>query len=219
MYQAVLFDLDGTLLNTLADLHAGVNHALAAHSLPLRTEEQTKAAVGNGVRRLIMQSVPAQTPPALTEAVLRDFRAYYAAHSRVCTAPYPGILPLLNALSAEGRQIAIVSNKFDAAVKDISSYFFGGLVPVAIGEAEERGIRKKPAPDTVLEAMKQLHVQPSDAVYIGDSEVDIETARAAALPCISVTWGFRSEQQLREAGATRLIRTASELAALLSVAL
>lgn len=219
MYQTVLFDLDGTLLNTLADLHAGVNHALSTHSLPLRTQEQTKASVGNGVRRLIMQSVPEQTSPALAEAVLRDFRSYYATHSRVCTAPYPGILPLLNALDAEGRQIAIVSNKFDAAVKDISSHFFGRLISVAIGEAEERGIRKKPAPDTVLEAMRQLHAKPSDTVYVGDSEVDIETARAASLPCISVTWGFRSEQQLREAGAAVLVHTTSELAALLGVTL
>lgn len=216
-YQTILFDLDGTLLDTIEDLAASVNYALSTHRLPLRTVEQTRKAVGNGVRNLIIRSVPLGEAQPEFESVLACFRSHYAEHSLVKTKPYDGILSLLDKLGAEGAKIGIVSNKFDSAVKQISDYFFGNRVPVAIGEAEERGIRKKPSPDAVMEALRLLGSSPEEAVYIGDSEVDVETARNAGLPCISVTWGFRDRETLANAGASVYASTPEELAAVLGL--
>lgn len=219
MPNTLLFDLDGTLLDTLEDLSDAVNHVLALHSFPLRTLEQTRAAVGNGVRNLIIRSLPQGEQTPCFEQVLSDFRVYYAAHSLEKTRPYEGIPALLDALHASGRKVGIVSNKFDAAVKAISAHFFGDTVSVAIGEDEAHGVRKKPAPDAVFHALSLLGADAEDAVYIGDSEVDLQTARNAGIDCISVAWGFRTEKELISAGADAPLSTVQALAARLGVTL
>ncbi len=208
-YTIAIFDLDGTLLDTLDDLHAATNQALTNAGFPSRTREEVRAFVGNGVERLIRLALPQGTPERIVQTALADFKAIYAAACAIRTAPYPGILPLLDALRARGIRVAVVSNKFDAAVKQLCAHYFGDRVEVAVGE--HPGTRKKPAPDTVYEALHRLDADTAEAVYIGDSEVDIETARAAAIPCISVSWGFRDEACLRAAGATRIAHTAGEL--------
>ncbi len=210
-----LFDLDGTLLDTLTDLNASVNAALDAYHLPRRTLAQTRADVGNGVRSLLVRSTPQGEQTMHFEEILDTFRTHYAAHSLDATAPYPGVCTMLETLKAAQHRIGVVSNKFDQATKAICAHFFPGLIDVAIGEAEARGIRKKPHPDAVWEAIAALGGRREDAVYIGDSEVDVMTARNAGLPCISVTWGFRSEETLLDAGARTLIRSVPELTALL----
>lgn len=212
-YTSVLFDLDGTLLDTLGDLTAAMNRTLTRHSLPERTRQQMRAALGNGARRLMELSVPAGTDGALFETLLAEYNADYAAHCRIETAPYPGVDALLRQLHAQGRKLAIVSNKPDEAVRALRAEFFADTVPIAVGE--KQGIRRKPAPDTLLTAMAQLGAERSSTVYVGDSEVDIATARAAGLPCISVLWGFRDRDLLEQAGAQQFAANTGELARLL----
>ena len=204
-----IFDLDGTLLDTLEDLYRATNEALSHHSLPARTHDEVRMFVGNGVEILIRRAVPAGTDEATVTAVLADFKAVYAAICEEHTAPYDGIPELLTALRARGIRVAVVSNKFDAATKQLCARYFGELVEIAVGE--RAGIRKKPAPDTVFEVLRQLGMSADSAVYIGDSDVDIETARAAGMPCLSVTWGLRDEDFLIEHGATTLIHAPHEL--------
>ena len=211
-FQAVIFDLDGTLLDTLGDLAAAVNHALAAHGFPLRTKDEVREFVGNGIGNLIARSVPSGTDEPTTAACLADFRTYYAAHMMVHTAPYPGVIPLLDRLRAAGVAVGVVSNKIDFAVKALSAQYFGGVMQVAVGDDPAR--RKKPAPDSVLEAMRQLGVSREETVYVGDSEVDVETAKNAGVTCCAVKWGFRSEECLRAAGAQHI---AADAAALLNM--
>ena len=208
-YQAAIFDLDGTLLDTLEDLYRAVNYALSAHSMPLRTRDEVRMFVGNGVEMLIRRAVPEGSDEALILAVLGDFKTTYAAICKDHTKPYDGILPVLASLRERGIRVAVVSNKFDAATKSLCAEYFGELVEVAIGERAD--VRKKPAPDTVLEALRELGVTAKGAVYIGDSDVDIRTAENCGMDCISVTWGLRDEDFLVENGATTLVRTPSDL--------
>lgn len=210
-YKAAIFDMDGTLLNTLDDLAASTNAALAAHGMPLRTTDEVRRFVGNGIPNLIRRAVPAGTDEATQRAVFDTFCAHYAVHDADATAPYPGIIGLLEHLRAQGVLCAVVSNKGDFAVQALVEHYFDGLFGFAVGERE--GIRRKPAPDTVFAALKALGVEPGEAVYVGDSEVDVATAQASGLDCIAVTWGFRSVECLLEAGATTLVSTADELAA------
>ena len=212
-YTSVLFDLDGTLLDTLGDLTAAMNRTLTRHGLPERTRQQMRTALGNGARRLMELSVPAGTDGALFETLLAEYNADYAAHCRIETAPYPGVDALLQQLHAQGRKLAIVSNQPAEAVRALRAEFFADTVPIAVGE--KTGIRRKPAPDTLLTAMAQLGAERSSTVYVGDSEVDIATARAAGLPCISVLWGFRDRDVLEQAGAQQFAADAGELARLL----
>lgn len=212
-YTSVLFDLDGTLLDTLGDLTAAMNRTLTRHGLPERTRQQMRAALGNGARRLMELSVPAGTDGALFETLLAEYNADYAAHCRIETAPYPGVDALLRQLHAQGRKLAIVSNKPDEAVRALRAEFFAGTISIAVGE--KTGIRRKPAPDTLLTAMAQLGAERTSTVYVGDSEVDIATARAAGLPCISVLWGFRDRDLLEQAGAQQFAADTGELARLL----
>lgn len=207
--EAVLFDLDGTLLDTLQDLTDSVNYALNFCGMPQRAAEEVRTFVGNGVARLICLAVPAGTPPERETACLAVFQAHYLTNMEHKTAPYPGVVALLDSLRAAGCKIAVISNKFDGAVKGLCASYFGDRVSVAIGESE--GVAKKPAPDTVLRALSELEAAPDRAVYIGDSDVDILTARNAGLPCISVTWGFRSRALLLAHGATTLVDTVEEL--------
>lgn len=202
-YDTYIFDLDGTLLNTLNDLAASCNFALQKFGMPLRSVDEVRRFVGNGVRLLMERAVPGGALNPQFEQVLEAFREHYMLHQLDTTAPYPGVIDVLSALRREGRGMAVVSNKFYDATQALCRHFFGGIIDVAIGERE--GIRKKPAPDTVVEAMRLLGARVDSSVYVGDSDVDIETARNAGLPCISVLWGFRSREFLLEHGATTLV--------------
>lgn len=207
--KAVIWDLDGTLLNTLDDLAASVNAALAMNGMPLRSTEEVCAFVGNGIRKLMMRAVPdGEANPAFDKA-LEDFTRHYGTHSRDRTRPYDGILETLDRLSAAGVKHAIVSNKIDFAVKALSRAYFGERMCAAIGDDPSRA--KKPAPDSVLAAMREMGVSAQETVYVGDSDVDVLTARNAGVPCVAVLWGFRDEACLRAAGAERLARTPDEL--------
>lgn len=212
-YCFLFFDLDGTLLNTLDDLRDAVNTILVRYQMPEITPEQTAAFVGNGAGHLIHCAVPEGTPEEQEKKILAEYRQYYQEHCQVRTAPYSGIPEMLERLKEAGCVMAVVSNKPDAAVKELNRHFFKGLLDSAIGESAE--IRRKPAPDTVFEAMRQTGAEQSSSVYIGDSEVDIETARNAGLPCISVSWGFRNKQELEAAGAQVIAGNAEELEQLL----
>ena len=207
--KAVIWDLDGTLLNTLDDLAASVNAALAMNGMPLRSTEEVRAFVGNGIRRLMVRAVPGgEANPAFDKA-LEDFTRHYGAHSRDRTRPYDGILEMLDRLSAAGVKHAIVSNKIDFAVKALSRAYFGERMCAAIGDEPSRA--RKPAPDSVLAAMREMGVTAQETVYVGDSDVDVLTARNAGVACVAVLWGFRDEACLRAAGAGRLARTPEEL--------
>lgn len=202
-YKTYIFDLDGTLLSTLADLAASTNYALRTHHMPERSLDEVRRFVGNGVKKLMERAIPDGLNNPLFEETFATFRQHYMQHNLDTTQPYPGIMQLLGQLKAEGKNIAVVSNKFYAATRELCRHFFGDLVPVAIGERED--IRKKPAPDTVIEALRELGVDKEGAVYIGDSDVDIMTAKNSGMPCVSVLWGFRDKEFLLEHGATTLI--------------
>ncbi|MBQ8127787.1 MAG: HAD-IA family hydrolase [Prevotella sp.] len=204
-YDTYIFDLDGTLLNTLDDLAAATNYALRTNGLPQHSVDDVRRFVGNGVRMLMRRAVPDGEQNPRFEAAFAAFRQYYLAHSLDTTRPYDGIMTMLRSLKSRGCRLAVVSNKFCAATEELCRHFFNGLIEVAIGENEAAGIRKKPAPDTVFEALRQLGGTADGAVYVGDSEVDIQTARNAQLPCISVLWGFRDRDFLTANGATTFV--------------
>ena len=202
LYNTFIFDLDGTLLDTLQDLANSVNYALRQHGMPEHSTDDIRRFVGNGVRLLMERAVPDGARNPQFEAAFATFRQYYMQHSLDTTRPYDGIPELIHELKNRGCQMAVVSNKMMAATQELVRHFFPDI-PVAIGEHEAAGIRKKPAPDTVFEALRQLAVrQELNAVYVGDSDVDIETARNSGLPCISVLWGFRDRDFLVAHGAT-----------------
>ncbi len=211
--QAVIWDLDGTLLNTLDDLAASTNAALAMNDMPLRTTQEVRAFVGNGIRNLMIRATPGGEENPAFDKALADFTAHYAAHSRDHTRPYDGILDMLDALSAAGVRHAIVSNKIDFAVKALSAAYFPGRMCAAIGDDPSRA--RKPAPDSVFAALSEMGVAAEDAVYVGDSEVDVRTAQNAGMTCAAVSWGFRDEDCLRAAGAKHIAHTPKELMDLL----
>ena len=204
MKTGIIFDLDGTLLDTLDDLHAAVNHTLAQFHCPPRTLEEVRRFVGNGVDQLVRLSLPGKaTDPDVTE-VIAAYRSYYNAHCREKTGPYAGILQALADLATE-YPLAVVSNKPDSAVKPLCREYFGDIY--SLGERKETP--RKPAPDMVWQAMSAIGV--SQCIYVGDSEVDILTAKNAGVPCLSVTWGFRNEAELQEAGAQYFCHTPADL--------
>lgn len=209
MYKTAIFDLDGTLLNTIGDLAEATNHALAAFGMPLRTLEQTRASVGNGIRRLIELSVPQGTTVDVIDQVTAEFKAFYADNCANLTKPYDGIIEMLARLRKAGVRCAISSNKGDFAVQTLAEQYFSGLVDLAVGERE--GIPRKPAPDSIHAIMRELGADPASTVYVGDSEVDLLTAANAGLPCISCSWGFRDVSLLLENGATCIVDDASAL--------
>jgi phosphoglycolate phosphatase len=210
-FDTYIFDLDGTLLDTLGDLAASVNHALRTHGLPEHSIDDVRRFVGNGVRKLMERAVPDGAGNPLFDETFATFRQYYMAHSLDTTRPYEGIPETLEALKARGCHLAVVSNKMMAATQELCYHFFPSTIEVAIGEDEAAGIRRKPAPDTVFAALKALGVGKENAVYVGDSDVDIQTARNAGIPCISVLWGFRDRDFLLQNGAETFISTPSEL--------
>ena len=204
----LIFDLDGTLLNTLYDLKNAVNYSLGKFGFQQRTLEEVRKAVGNGLKMLIKRSLPEGTSEETVEAVLAEMKAYYALHCHDETVPYDGIIDMLRSLKAEGHALAIVSNKANAMVQTLKRVFFDGLIDFALGESQN--FTRKPAPDMVFAAMDALG---SNAIYIGDSEVDLLTAKNAGLPCFAVSWGFRSESDLRSAGAENIYSTVESLLA------
>ena len=212
-YNTYIFDLDGTLLDTLADLAASCNYALRTHGMPEHSIDDVRRFVGNGVRKLMERAVPDGTANPDFEATFATFREYYMLHSLDTTKPYPGVPEVLAELKAHGCRLAVVSNKMMAATVELCHHFFPDTIEVAIGENEAAGIRKKPAPDTVFAALKELGVEKEYAVYVGDSDVDIATARNAGIPCISVLWGFRDSEFLLEHGAETFILKPSDLLA------
>lgn len=211
MYTTFIFDLDGTLLDTLDDLAASVNYALQAHGMPVHSIDDVRRFVGNGVRKLMERAVPDGADNPLFEEAFATFRQHYMTHSLDTTRPYQGVPETLAALKARGCRLAVVSNKMMAATQSLCSHFFPDTIEVAIGEHEAEGIRKKPAPDTVITALDALGVGKERAVYVGDSDVDIQTARNSGLPCISVLWGFRDRDFLKQHGAETFISTPDEL--------
>ena len=210
-YQTYIFDLDGTLLDTLGDLAASTNYALQTHGMPEHSVDDVRRFVGNGVRKLMERAVPQGADNPLFNETFDAFRQHYMAHALDTTHPYDGILETLKELRQQGCRIAVVSNKMMAATQELCRHFFPDIVEVALGEHEAEGIRKKPAPDTVIAALRELGVGKEGAVYVGDSDVDIQTAAKAGLPCISVLWGFRDRDFLLQHGAKTFISTPSEL--------
>lgn len=208
-YDTVIFDLDGTLLNTLEDLTDSVNFALSLYGYPCRKIEEIRRFVGNGVARLIELSIPDGTNNPQYEKCLADFRSHYSKNMQNKTNAYKGIMELLEQLSKENYKIAIVSNKFDMAVKELNQVYFGKYIKVAIGESEN--VSKKPAPDTVFKALRELGSNANKAVYVGDSEVDVKTAKNSGIVCIGVTWGFRNRKVLEQKGANYIIDKPQEL--------
>jgi phosphoglycolate phosphatase len=210
-YSTYIFDLDGTLLDTIGDLAASVNFALRTHGMPEHSLDDVRRFVGNGVRKLMERAVPDGADNPRFDETFATFRQYYMAHSLDTTRPYEGIPETLAALKARGCHLAVVSNKMMAATQELCHHFFPDTIEVAIGEDEAAGIRRKPAPDTVFAALKALGVGKEDAAYVGDSDVDIQTARNAGLPCISVLWGFRDRDFLISHGAQTFITHSAEL--------
>ncbi len=214
MIDTIIFDLDGTLLDTLEDLTDSVNYAMERFGLPTHTLEAVRGFVGNGVAKLIERAIPQGPENPSYEAILETFKGHYAKHCEDKTRPYEGIMEALALLQKQEYHLAIVSNKFDGAVKQLCKKYFGEYISVAIGESDR--VKRKPAPDTVYQALRELGSDGSRAIYVGDSEVDLQTAQNAKLPCVSVTWGFRTKEQLLNAGAELIIRTPQELPDLLA---
>ncbi len=208
-YKAIVFDLDGTLTDTLEDLLISTNHALSACGMPERTYQEVRSFVGNGVRLLIERAVPDGTPVEEVDRCFGIFKEHYMVHCQDHTGLYPGVAEMLEQLHAAGFLLAIVSNKLQAGVDELYETFFRQTVRVAIGERP--GMACKPAPDMVELALKELGVSRSDAVYVGDSDVDLQTARNSGLPCISVLWGFRDRDFLQAEGAQVMIEKPEEI--------
>ena len=213
-YRYVFFDMDGTLLDTLDDLRDSVNTILSNYGLAPITHYEAAHFLGNGAKHLVHCSLKQQVSSEQEEKILEEYKVWYQDHCRIKTAPYPGVMDLLAHLKAAGCRMAVVSNKPDPAVRELNEYFFGDLIETAIGE--KTGIHRKPAPDTLLEAMRLLEADRKECIYVGDTEVDLQTAENAGLNCICVAWGFRSVEELQVAGADTIINTADELEKLIT---
>ncbi len=207
----IIFDLDGTLLNTLEDLADSTNFALKTLGYPERSVEEVRNFVGNGVAKLIERAIPDGVENPDFEKCLNLFKENYSKNMYNKTAPYSGIIDMLKILKNKGCKIAVVSNKFDIAVKELCKKYFSDLIDIAVGENEANGIKKKPAPDTVLSVVEQLCANIDDCVYVGDSEVDIMTAKNSGMPCISVLWGFKDREFLLEHNACIFVETPDEI--------
>lgn len=211
--KTMIFDLDGTLLNTLGDLADAANAALRQHGYPGRSDEEVRAFLGNGIRSLMRRAVPEDADDDAAVACLTDFRAYYDAHMMHRTAPYSGIPELLKALKTQGVKIGVLSNKYDKAAKALIAHYFPGLVDLALGERE--GVPRKPDPAAPNEMLQALGAERRTTLYVGDSNVDMQTAKNTGLFAVGVTWGFRDREVLIKSGANALIDRPAELLALL----
>lgn len=208
-YQLAIFDMDGTILDTLVDLTNTMNYALEVNGYPTHTIDSVRTFVGNGIPKLIERAVPAGLDADMREKVRQDFMTYYKEHCADYTQPYEGIPELIYDLRKAGCKTAVVSNKADSAVHDLCNRYFPCLFDVEIGDRE--GFAKKPAPDSVNEVLRQLGIDREHAVYIGDSEVDVMTAKNARMDCIAVSWGFRSVPFLKEQGASLIVDSTEDV--------
>lgn len=208
-YDTVIFDMDGTLLNTIEDIADGVNYILKKYDYPERTFDEIRSFVGNGSARLMEQSLPRGYSNPDFEKCLNEYKQYYLENNNNKTSPYEGIMELLEELTLKNYKIAIVSNKNDDNIKDLNNIYFGEYIKTAIGESND--IKRKPAADMLYYAIEQLKSNIENSVYIGDSEVDIYTAKNANIPCVSVCWGFRDKEFLKKQGAEYLIDEPHEL--------
>jgi len=214
----VIFDLDGTLLDTLDDLTNSVIYTMKELGFPERTREEVRSFVGNGIAVLLQKSLPKKADEETFGKAMNIFKKHYASHCNDQTCPYPGINELIDALSERKVKMAIVSNKADFATKELSEIYFNGRIPVAIGEKESEGIKKKPAPDTVIRSLELLDSTVADAVYVGDSEVDIATAKNADMDLILCSWGFRDVEFLKEQGGNIIIDKPEEVLSVIGLA-
>lgn len=205
MLKAIIFDMDGTILNTIDDILDSVNYALNHFNLPTKHVEDVKLAVGNGAKHLIARVLDQGFKHPLFTEVYQTYQDYYDAHRMVKTAPYPDILILLKQLKYDGYKLAVVSNKHDYLVKSLNVSLFEGLFEIAVGETKDRPL--KPAPDVIFDVMDMLQVSPQEVIFIGDSDVDILTAKHAGIQSVGVTWGFRGIEELKREGATYIIET------------
>lgn len=208
-YKAAIFDMDGTILNTLQDLQNATNYALREHNFPERTYEEVRNFVGNGVQKLIERALPEGSSDETVQTVLASFKTYYKVHSTDTTAPYEGIPEAIKKLREAGIKTAVVSNKPDFGVQDLVKDFFPNLFDAALGE--KAGIAKKPAPDMVNSALDSLAVSKTDSVYIGDSDVDFMTAKNSGLSFIGCSWGFKGRSFLEKLGAGTIVDNAEQL--------
>lgn len=208
-YKAVIFDMDGTILNTLEDLKNATNYSLRQFNMPERTLEEVRMFVGNGIRKLVERAVPAGTSAEKIDEVLDVFLKYYEVHSADNTSSYPGIHELVEKLKAAGIKTAVSTNKADAPAQELGKEYFNGIFDLIVGQRD--GLRTKPAPDSVNEILKILNIQKKDAVYVGDSDVDVQTAANSGLDFIGVSWGFRGRKFLQEKGAKNIVDSADEI--------
>ena len=208
-YKAYIFDLDGTLLDTLEDLADAVNFGMRESGFPERSLEEVRSFVGDGMRLLVKRAAPSGTSEEMLEGTFKAFKDYYSVHYMDKTKPYPGIEAMLRALKAQGKRLCVISNKVDYAVKLLMDQFFPGFFETVLGERE--GIRRKPAPDSLLAVMEELGLSKEECVYIGDSDTDILTAKNAGIDPISVSWGFRTEEFLKEHGAEKIVNKVEDL--------
>lgn len=205
----IVFDLDGTLMDTLQDLAESTNYALREYGFPQHSIEAVRSFVGNGVRKLMERAVPQGTENPMFEDVFRTFKEHYVAHCRDHSGLYDGIADMLQSLADSGYQLAVVSNKLQAGVTELQQSYFSSWIKVAVGERPE--VRRKPAPDMVFQAIRELGADLRETVYVGDSDVDIETARQCGIPCISVLWGFRDREFLEACGAAHFAATPQDI--------
>lgn len=198
-YQAIIFDLDGTLLNTIGDLADSVNEALRTFGFPILSEAEVQQRVGNGIQKLVARSLPENTPDTMRDACFAAFGAAYEERMMVRTRPYKGIVHLLHELQKRQVRVGVLSNKYDAAAKTLVSYYFGDLCQHTIGEIQ--GVPRKPDPTLAFQLMEELQADPSNTLYVGDSDTDMLTAKNAGLVAVGVSWGFRDESVLVQGGA------------------
>ena len=211
--KAVIFDLDGTLLYTLEDLTDSVNYAMKKFGFREYTIDEVRNAIGNGVRLLMERITPQDISKEVFEDCLSVFKQHYSANMYNKTKAYDGVLPMLEQLRAEGYKVAVLSNKFDSAVKELSEKYFGNLVDIAVGQKD--GVDEKPSPDGVYAVANELNIPVEECIFVGDSEVDIQTANNAGIDCISVVWGYKDINFLYENGASKLVYIPEDILELL----
>ena len=209
MYKAVLFDMDGTVLDTVGDLTDAINVSLEKFGFPARSQEEVKSFLGKGPAHFVNCAVPEGTDAATKQQVLAFYEPYYDSHCQIRTAPYPGIMELLKTLKARGIRLAVISNKQEPAVKALAEQHFDGLLELAVGTSPR--IRCKPDPSAVLAAMAELGVEKSETLYVGDMDVDLNTARNAGIDCVGVSWGFLGRKKLEALGAEHIVDNTEQL--------
>lgn len=208
-YKAVIFDMDGTILNTLEDLKNATNYSLRQFGMPERSLEEVRMFVGNGIRKLVERAVPSGTSEEKIVQVLDVFLEYYEIHSADNTSPYPGILELVEKLKKSGIKTAVSTNKADVPAQELGREYFNGIFDLIVGQQD--GLKVKPAPDSVNKILSILDIQKKDAIYIGDSDVDVQTAKNSGLDFIGVSWGFRGREFLAKNGAKNIVDNANEI--------